>query len=191
MSLLSDNLCIYAKYWRLYDSYDWRWPYTRSIDTNQVRMCLEWVTHIIRYKTWNNKTYACAMTLPAIAYGVMCITIAALCASSNIVDAVVPCIPPTAFRGASMTFWVVSNMIICVAVISIFAVAYNSAKKSGERDMFGKRITNHYCRFWWKSELSVGEKQAQNIAVIDNHNDCVLLLMVVQCHCTTISKHCW
>jgi hypothetical protein len=71
------------------------------------------------------------MTLPAVAYGLVCVIIAAMCTSNNVDDSVGYCMPPTAFRDYSLTFWVASNMIICFVVIIIFAVAYSLARKSG------------------------------------------------------------
>lgn len=85
---------------------------------------------LCRYKNWPQGIYVLLMCLPAVLYGLACCSVGYQHMTYEY--KVYLCMPPTAFAGPSLDFFVGTNMIICLAVVVVYATAYVVARKMGD-----------------------------------------------------------
>ena len=95
------------------------------LEERKIRLFLT----VCRYKNWSRTRYVTLMTLPALLYSLACIVLAFVNISDE--EIVYFCIPPSAFRLYALDLWILTNMLICLSVIVIYAAAFVAAKKLG------------------------------------------------------------
>lgn len=82
---------------------------------------------------WPQDAYVALMCCPAVVYAVVCCALGF--ADTDYDTTIFYCMPPTAFAGKSLNFWILTNLLICasVVVVVVYSVAYVKAKRLGKQ----------------------------------------------------------